>query len=128
MWVITIHSNRQSFRDGIIDNIVGTTPTYEEFLYKVNSNSKYSNCTGLHLALTYKTEGGAARIVQDFIDDTDKRYSTKSKFYWIKDKHLSYRKLSKVEWNQLMDDKEKSMKAKHTRELSTLDKKRWSYR
>ncbi len=127
MWIITVHTSKQSYRDGIINNLVGEIPSYEEFLYKVNSNSKYSNCTGLHLALTFKTEGGAARVVSDFTNDPD-RGSSKSRYYWIKDKHLSYRKISKEEWNRLMDDKENSMKEKHRRELAKLDAKRWSYR
>jgi hypothetical protein len=126
MWVVTIYSTKDSYRDGLLGDLLSAKSEYEEFLYVVGNN-RFSNCSSISIAKIFKTQSGAERIVKKFNDDINK-INYNSKYYWIRFKFLSYRKLSESEWLDLLDKKEANMREKHKKELEKLNIKRYLYR
>lgn len=110
MWVIVVNRNLNLHRDNRIAELIGDYST-QEYLAKHSSNSKYHSTSDIKFSITFKTESGAKRIIEQFKSDVQKNHYS-NKFYWIKDYILSIRKMTHDEWIAKVDF-----------ELSKLDNK-----
>lgn len=105
MYVIIVEKDIISHRDSIISDIIGDRPIQQPvYLSKKSGSNKFSTTTALNFALIYKTESGAKRVIADF-NSRNHYNNSRSRFYWITDRHLSFRKLTKEEYNSIIDGK-----------------------
>lgn len=103
MYVIIVEKDIISHRDNMISDILGES-IQAVYLSKKSGSNKFSTTTALNFALIYKTESGAKRVIADF-NSRNHYNNSRSRFYWIMDRHLSFRKLTKEEYNSIIDGK-----------------------
>lgn len=120
MWIILVNRNITDQRNSRIDSILGDN-IKEEYLSKIN-NSKYSHTSYINYALTFKTASGANRVVKKFNSlDKIQRSNYKSRFSWVSEFNLTIRRLSKQEWDGIVDHKINLLDNKYKRQRAKLE-------
>jgi hypothetical protein len=122
MWIVLVDKDLQDSRDNTLSRILGDDPV-ERYLYAIDSK-KFSLTYNLESANVYKRESSVIRLIERFNDLSKSKDSFYSEFYYIRNDFLSYRKLSKLEWNKIIDSKIKKEESKHSNRLRNLEKKR----
>ena len=126
MWIILVNKNLSEYRDESISKLFGNqTNNVENFLSKY-STYKYNAILDIKFAKIFKTKSGAERFIKRF--NSSNRNSYSSKFHWIKDNHLSCRKLTIDEWNKIIDSERILIEQKDQKELSKLEIRKKEYR
>lgn len=108
MWVITAVKGLENHREEILSELLGEEkPQLKELFLKGNSGG-YSKFNVTHLkrdALIYKQSHSCVRLIKKFEESLKKKMMMHyDKFVWIKDYKLSYRKLTKEEWDSICND------------------------
>jgi len=99
MWVIVVSNSIQEHRDNRISELVGEFSN-NKYLSLRNGSSKYGTTSNFRHAKFFKKESGARKILDDFIScDLGSRKSMNSKFRYISEYYLSVYKLTKDEWD-----------------------------
>jgi len=128
MWVIQVTSNLNHQRDLHISQILDQAIDCK-YLNKVLGNKKWSSTQIIQVASVWKTIGGAQRIISQFesFDQISKSHWT-NPFNWVKDSHLSIRKLTVEEWHLIVDYKIKILENSYQQSKSKLIKKRSQFK
>jgi hypothetical protein len=105
MWVVIAKTGLDKHREDIISDILEQEPSQEPDLYIRKKGSKYNITGNMSEAQFYKLESSCKKLIQRF----QKSKATNivpyyDKFYWVKDYHLSYKKVKKDEWNKMCDN------------------------
>jgi hypothetical protein len=131
MWVIIAKLNLNQHRDDLISDILETEKVQEPDLYlrKKAGYSKYNSTSNLSEALIYKQEASCKRLIKRF-ESTKKmnvvhRYD---KFYYIKEYHLSYKKITREEWDVMCNNEISVLNRSYEYHKSTIEKKRNSFK
>jgi hypothetical protein len=127
MWVIVVNNNTSDHRDSYLSSLFGDQPKNTGVYVSSLNSTKYSTTAYFGNAKIFKSQSRAENFVKKFNDDTNKNQYT-NKFSWIHDKHLSIRKLTKDEWDSLIDTQIRLLKARHDRALSKLEMKKYNYK
>jgi hypothetical protein len=130
MWVIIAKKGIDIHRDDLISEILDVEKNNEPETYiKKNSYGRFS-VTGLfHESLMYKQQSSCKRLVTRF----EKLQKIKTiphwdKFYYMKDYHLSFRKVTKEEWIKMCDDEINRLTISYNHHKNILEKKKNSFR
>lgn len=125
MWIITAASLSEH-RDKSISRLLNDEIKTQEHFITLTYN-RYNITNQVFSAKIYKKESGAEKFVKSFNSNSDKsKYS--SRYYWVKDKHISYRKLTLEEWNSIIDREKSSLESYYKSRMSKLDLKRLEYK
>jgi len=131
MWVIIAKLNLNQHRDDLISDILETPKVQEPDLYlrKKGGYSKYNSTSNLSEALIYKQESSCKRLIKRF-ESTKKmnvvhRYD---KFYYIKEYHLSYKKITREEWDGMCNNEISVLNRSYEYHKSIIEKKRNSFK
>jgi len=127
MWVIVVNRNISQQRDSRIENLFGNSTVPQDYLTKRSGSIKYSTTSFIGGALIFKTESGAARLINNFNYDTQKHFS-QNKFYWINSYVLSLKKLTKDEWDMIMNSELSTLERKYVKQKEKLLKKKSLYK
>jgi len=127
MWVIQVTSNLNHQRDLHISQILDQ-PNQCSYLFKRSGNSKWSSTPIIQTADVWKTRSGAERIVNKF-NQTDEISKSKwnNPFNWLRDSHLSIRKLTVEEWNLIIDWEISNLDRNYNEAKTKLSIKRSGY-
>jgi hypothetical protein len=85
MWVILLSDSIEQRRDNMISEIIGDVVN-EKYIAKIGGNKKYSVCYSVKHALTYSTESGAKRVIEEFNkQDSIQLKQYFNKYNWVKE-------------------------------------------
>jgi hypothetical protein len=120
MWVITVYNTLQEYRDSILSEMVSGDKPVERYLtYRYK---RYNYTSFLPGSKFYKTKSGADRMLEKAKNGSSN--SWRSQFYQLYGKHLSCRKLSIEEWNQVIDYELNNLERSYQSRKAKLEKKR----
>jgi hypothetical protein len=117
MWIVIANRGLSSHRDFHISSIIGDN-TEEKYIYK--NSTMWSASQLIMYSKIFQNESRAIKFINDF----ERSKFSDRKFKWISDYHLSYRKLEKFEWNQIIDYKINILTNKYNSSLNKLKSKR----
>jgi len=128
MWVIQVTSNLNHQRDLQISQILDQAIVCR-YLYKNNGDSKWRDTPAIQRANIWKTIGGPQRIISQFesLDEISKSH-WKNPFKWVKDSHLSIRKLTLEEWHLIVDYEIQILENTYHQSKSKLVEKRSQFK
>lgn len=126
MWVILVSDGLAEHRENRIMSIVDNY-CKESFLGKYLKS--YNMYPHIENSLIFKTENGALRVINKFNmqDSIAKSYYT-NPFYLIKNKVLSIRKISKDEWDRIIDMRISKLDLNYNSKRNKLLKKKSFYK
>lgn len=130
MWVIIAKKGLHIHRDDLISEILDVEKDPEPEIYlKKSSYGKYSTTALLQESTMYKQLASCKRLISRF----EKMKSINSlprwdKFYYMKEYHLSYRKISQNEWEKMCNDEINRLTISFNYQKSLLEKKRNSFK
>jgi hypothetical protein len=129
MWVVIAKSGLDKHREDIISNILDQEIIQEPDLFLKKKGSKYHTTGNLSEAQFYKLEASCKKLIQRFQKSkTVNMLSHYDKFYWVKDFHISYRKVEKDEWNQMCDKDITLLTQSYNHHKSMIEKRRQSFK
>jgi hypothetical protein len=112
MWVIVVSNSIQEHRDNRISELVGEFSN-NKYLSLRNGSAKYGTTLSFRHAKFFKKESGARKILDEFTNsDLSFKKTMNSKFRYVSEYYLSVYKLTKDEWDFVINS-----------ELLELDKK-----
>ncbi len=120
MWVIICNRSLIEHRDHLISNLLDD-PKPNNYLSK-RSATRYSSTSSLLFASIYKTESGAIRLINEF--NTSSKHQSSSKFYWVNDYHLMIHKLTKDEYNSIIDYQIQMLDRRYNKQRTKLVSKK----
>jgi len=111
MWVVIAKKGLDIHRDDLISELLEEKKTKQEEYYVVKSNTsyKYNVSSSISSAKIYKQRSSCERLIKKFQSAQKDVYN--SPYYWIREYHLSTKKVSFEEWNLICNQ-----------ELSKLDR------
>ncbi len=118
MYIITVFHNQETYRDSSISSILSDSVMNEKYVWSGTSN-RFSETTSFLHAKVFKNEGGAIKFVDGF--NKNKNYD---RYGLIKNKHLSYRKLTRQEWDLIINNELNHLKSKYERACDKIEMKR----
>ena len=117
MWVVLVNSNLEEKRDNRISELLDIkkdkVDNYLSYQY-----GRYSSSTSFLFAKNYKTKSGAERMISKILKSGNNSYS--SKFYYLKDKDFSVRKLTNDEWNSTINHKISQLESSYNKRRNEL--------
>ncbi len=131
MWVVLAKKGLDKHRDDLISEILNQEIEQEPDIFITNKkgSSKYSTTSNLSNALIYKQEASCKRLIQRFQkSQTSNIISRYDKFYWVKEYHISYRKVTKDEWNRMCNNELGILLNNYEYHKSVIEKKRNSFK
>jgi len=129
MWVVIAKSGLDKHREDIISNILDQEIIQEPDLFLKKKGSKYLTTSNLSEAQFYKLEASCKKLIQRFQKSkTVNMVPHYDKFYWVKDFHISYRKVEKDEWEQMCDKDINLLTQSFNNHKSMIEKRRQSFK
>ena len=131
MWVVLAKKGLDKHRDDLISEILNQEIEQDPDLFVTNKkgSSKYSTTINLSLALIYKQEASCKRFIQRFQKSQSlNMISRYDKFYWIREFHISYRKVTKDEWDKMCNNELNILLNNYEYHKSQIEKKRSSFK
>ena len=132
MWVITAIKGLDNHREELISDILGEDKPKQTELFLKGNGGGYSkfNVTSLQRdALIYKQQHSCVRLVSKFEESKKRKLIAHyDKFLWIRDYKLSYRKLTKVEWESICDEEISILTKSYEIQKNILLNKKNSYK
>ena len=128
MWVIVAYKSLQEKRDNRISELIGDYHS-KQYLALRSGNKKYHTASIPAHAKIFKTESGANRIIEEFNSlNFETRKSYNNKFSWVAEYALATYKLTKEEWDQVVDTELYILENRYQRGKSKLLKKKTLYK
>ncbi len=129
MWIIVVSKDLVEQRDDRISELIGKSVIYNYLSKRSGKNSKYYATNAISNSLIFKTESGAKKIIKEFNSFTpgQKAWFT-NKFNWVRDSQLSVRKLTREEWDKLVDIELRNLENRYASQRSKILNKRNSYK
>jgi hypothetical protein len=129
MWVVIAKSGLDKHREDIISNILDQEIMQEPDLFLKKKGSKYLTTSNLSEAQFYKLEASCKKLIQRFQKSkTVNMVPYYDKFYWVKDFHISYRKVEKDEWDQMCDKDINLLTQSFNHHKSMIEKRKQSFK
>jgi len=122
MWVIIAKKSRSEVRDNILSEILEVNKDSDPDIFVRKRGYKYQVCSSLRDALIYKQTSSCEKLIKRFYSGDNNTY--KSVFVWIKDYFLTYRKITKSEWDKMCDDELHILNLEFTILKDRLEKKK----
>lgn len=126
MWVILAKKGLDVYRDDLISSILEEEKTQPEQFIASNKSWKYSTTPAISMAKMYMREESCKRFIKKFTLTDKTQYN--SPYSWIKDYHLSFRRVTIEEWGVLCDRDLYLLNSKYEHNKSKIEKKRKSYK
>jgi hypothetical protein len=128
MWVIVAKKGLDIHRDDLISTLLDEEKNQqkEEFVVDKKSSRRYNTTTSLSLAKIYKQEASCKRFVKKFLSSDKSTY--RSPYHWIKDHHLSFRRITLEEWNDMCNNEVNLLNRNYEYHKSQIEKKRMSFK
>ena len=127
MWVVIAKKGLDAHRDDLISSLLDEEKTQQQEEFIVNSKKRrHSTTISLSLAKIYKQEASCKRFIKKFIS-SDKN-SFRSPYIWIKEYHLSYKKISSEEWNRMCNEELNMLNRNYEYHKSKIEEKRKSFK
>lgn len=121
MWIIIVSDDQSESRNTVLDSLLENNKPIENYLS--NLRSHWSSSASINFAKVWKTESGAKKILKLFESQKDSDWR-KNKFYYIKSKHLHIRKMTKEEWNSIIDNKIRVLESSYLSNKIKLERKK----
>ena len=125
MWSIIVNKSLEQKRENRILEILQEEKKQDQYLNFING--KYNTTISLNFAKLYKTRSGAERLIKQIKSDNNSRTNFNSKFYWIKDYEFSIRRITKHEWDSIIDSKLNRLESDYNRKKINLIKEKDKY-
>ena len=125
MWSIIVNKSLEQKRENRILEILQEEKKQDHYLNFING--KYNTTISLNFAKLYKTRSGAERLIKQIKSDNNSRTNFNSKFYWIKDYEFSIRRITKHEWDSIIDSKLNRLESDYNRKKINLIKEKDKY-
>jgi hypothetical protein len=105
MWVIIAKTGLDKHREDIISDLLDQEQSSASDLFIKKKGSKFNITSNMSEAQFYKLESSCKKLIQRFQKSKAVNIVPYyDKFYWVKDYHLSYKKVTKEEWNRMCDN------------------------
>lgn len=121
MWIIIVSDDQSESRNTVLDSLLENKKPIENYLS--NLRSHWSSSASIHFAKVWKTQSGAKKILKLFESQKDSDWR-KNKFYYIRFKHLHIRKMTKEEWNSIIDNKIRVLESSYLSNKIKLERKK----
>lgn len=129
MWVIIAKKGLDKHREDVISGLLDQEIIYTPDLFLKKRGSKFLTTGNLSEAQFYKLEASCKKLIQRFQKTKSTPHiSYSDKFYWVKDFHISYRKVTLDEWNKMCDDDTYSLTNNYNYQKSLIEKRRSSFK
>lgn len=130
MWVIIAKKGLDKHRDDLISELLEVeNDSQPETYLKKSSYGKYSITGLLQESLMYKQLASCKRLITNFKKfqkvNTVPRWD---RFYYLKEYHLSYRKITKEEWEKMCNDEINRLTINYNYHKDQLEKKKKSFK
>jgi hypothetical protein len=130
MWVIVAKKGLHIHRDDLISELLDVDKDPQPDIYlKKSSYGKFSTTSFLQESVLYKQLASCKRLINKF--EKFKSVSTVprwDRFYYMKEYHLSFRKVSKEEWERMCNDEITKLTISYNYHKEQLEKKKFSYK
>jgi len=103
MWVILAKNSQNEIREDILSEILDIEKKFEPEIFLRKRGLRYQVTNGLSDALVYKQKSSCEKLLKRFNSSNKNNYYN-NVFVWIKDYVLTYRKITKSEWDKCCDD------------------------
>lgn len=130
MYIIRAFNNEAEKRDWKLSKLIdeGENKSINSFNYVTNRNG-YTITNNIVLAKVYKTETGATKFIETVSKFNEKKSSRtigswNNKFFFLRNKILHIDKLSKKEYNDIIDHKISLEKSLCERKVRKLEKQK----
>ena len=125
MFVIAVYKNIEEYRNSRLDQLLeGNTKTLKKYLSK--NGRRFGETIHLLYCEYWKTSSAPTKIINEWNKLENKR-DWKGKFSSVWGDYLVVEKLSKEEWNSLMDQKIQSFKNRLNKQIQDIEKERNEY-
>jgi hypothetical protein len=122
MWVIIASKDKNELREDVISDLLDFKKEKKLDTFVNRRNNRYHLSLSLSNALIYKQRSSCEKLVKKF--NTADKTNYRSVFVWIKDFHLSYRRIDKDEWNRMCDTESNALTRQYEIQKNDIEKKR----
>lgn len=128
MWVIIAKKGLDVHRDDLISELLDEEKSQQQLYYIVKTSSSYRYNVGSSLssAKIYKQKSSCDRFVKRF--NLANKEMNRSEFYWIKDYHVSTKKLTFEEWNLMCNQEQSKLDRNYQYQKQKIEQKRMSFK
>ena len=132
MWIVVAKKGTYVHRDDMISDILEISREESEdfkefYVTKNSSNFRYNVVASIFYAKIYKSKGYCEKIVNRFQFYKNSDY-IRNPFHWLKDYHLSYRKITKEEWETVCNNELKKLEQSYIHHKSLIERKKSMYK
>jgi len=126
MFVIVVYPSLEEYRNGRLNQVLGDFATKNK-KYLRKDGRKFYETSSLSWCECWKTSTAPTKIVNEFNSQTNKG-DYRSKFSSVWGGHLVVEKLTRDEWNSIIDQKIGGVKNRMNKQIQDLEKERGEYK
>jgi hypothetical protein len=128
MWVVIAKKGLNVHRDDLLSELLGEEKTKQEEYYvvKPTSSYRYNVSSSLSSAKIYKQKSSCERLVKKF--QSSQKDISRSPYYWIKDYHLSTKKVTFEEWDLMCNQELNKLERSYEYTKQKIELKRTSFK
>jgi hypothetical protein len=83
------------------------------------SSTRFTETSSIGFSKVFKNEGSAVRFIDEF-----NQHKTRDRYDLLRNKYLTYRKLTRQEWDLIVDNEQSRLKYKYEKANEKIEKKR----
>ena len=128
MWVVIAKKGLNVHRDDLLSELLGEEKTKQEEYYvvKPTSSYRYNVSSSLSSAKIYKQKSSCERLVKKF--QSAQKDISRSPYFWIKDYHLSTKKVTFEEWDLMCNQELNRLERSYEYTKQKIELKRSSFK
>ena len=128
MWVVIAKKGLNVHRDDLLSELLGEEKTKQEEYYvaKPTSSYRYNVSSSLSSAKIYKQRSSCERLVKKF--QSSQKDISRSPFYWIREYHLSTKKVTFEEWDLMCNQELNRLERSYEYTKQKIELKRSSFK
>jgi len=128
MWVVIAKKGLNVHRDDLLSELLGEEKTKQEEYYvvKPTSSYRYNVSSSLSSAKIYKQKASCDRLVKKF--QSAQKDISRSPYFWIKDYHLSTKKVTFEEWDLMCNQELNRLERNYEYTKQKIELKRSSFK
>jgi hypothetical protein len=128
MWVVIAKKGLNVHRDDLLSELLGEEKTKQEEYYvvKPTSSYRYNVSSSLSSAKIYKQKSSCERLIKKF--QSSQKDISRSQFYWIREYHLSSKKVTIEEWNLMCNQELNKLERNYEYTKQKIELKRSSFK
>jgi hypothetical protein len=132
MWVVIAKRGKHIHRDDVISDLLDLDKDKSIdcegfFITKNSGNYRYNVVSSLYYAKVYKSKGYCDRIVKKFEFYKNGDFH-RNPFHWLKEFHLSYREITKDEWDKMCENEQRKLEQSYHHHKNQIELKRKSFK